>query len=612
MWRYLKRLIIGRPLKSTDESGQSLTIFKGLALLSSDALSSVAYGTEQITAVLITLSTAALMYQMWVALLVLILLAAITLSYRQIIYAYPSGGGAYVVARSNWGEGAGLVAGGSLLVDYMLTVAVSTTSGTEAITSAIPSLYHYQVPIAILIVLFIMVLNLRGMRDSASFLVLPVYLFILMIILMIIVGGYNILTGKITYHAAAPITASVKGMTLLMFFKAFSAGSASLTGVEAISNAVPNFKQPNRKNASNTLALMAIILAIFFGSITFLSYYMGIIPNAKDTVLSQIGTGVFGHGFFYYMLQLATALILAVAANTGFSAFPILAYNMAKDKYLPHAYLDKGDRLGYSNGIISLAIGAIVLIWIFNGKTNLLIPLYAVGVFVPFTLSQSGMIVHWLHHKEGFWPGKMFINLIGAGISVMLVLFLFALHFKEVWPYLIIMPLILYMFYRVHNHYQQVARQLRVHNKNESVQIREYEGSTVIVLVGNVTQVTRQAISYANSIADQVVAVHVSFASDPDKENKIENQFKSEYPDIRFVNIHTSYRSLNDPVLRFCDVMARKDDDINYSTTVLVPQFVPRKPWQQVLHNQTGVRLRAALNSRQNIIVSTYNYHLSN
>ncbi|WP_429970641.1 APC family permease [Fructilactobacillus sp. Tb1] len=610
MWRYLKRLIIGRPLKSTDESGQSLTKFKGLALLSSDALSSVAYGTEQITAVLITLSTAALMYQMWAALLVLVLLAAITLSYRQIIYAYPSGGGAYVVARTNWGETTGLVAGGSLLVDYMLTVAVSTTSGTEAITSAIPALYNYQVPIAIAIVIAIMILNLRGMKDSAAFLVIPVYLFIFMIVFMIGLGAYNIATGKIPYHAAAPLNASVQGMTLVLFFKAFSSGSASLTGVEAISNAVPNFKKPKRKNAANTLALMAIILAAFFAGITFLSYYMGIIPGEKDTVLSQIGIGVFGHGVLYYVLQMSTALILAVAANTGFSAFPILAYNMAKDKYLPHAYLDKGDRLGYSNGIISLAIGAIILIAIFNGKTNLLIPLYAVGVFVPFTLSQSGMIVHWLREREGFWPGKILINFVGAFISLGLVLFLFALHFKDVWPYLVIMPLILTMFYKIHRHYVGVAKQLRVENMFEKQEQRHFVGSTVLVLVGNVTQVTREALSYAQSIGDEVVAVHVSMDSNPEHEKKNEEKFKAEYPDIRFVNIHTSYRSINEPVLRFCDVVARKDDARDYSTTVLVPQFVPKSHWQHVLHNQTGLRLRAALNSRQNIIVSTFNYHL--
>ena len=424
MWRYLKRVLIGKPLKTMDEGGQALTKFKALALLSSDALSSVAYGTEQITTVLITLSAAALMYQLWVAALVLILLFAITLSYQQIIHAYPSGGGAYVVASTNWGQSAGLVAGGSLLVDYMLTVAVSTTSGTEAITSAIPALSPYSVLISVLIVIGIMLLNLRGMRESAAFLTGPVYFFILMIFIMIGVGFYNIVTGNITFHASARLGGSVSGMTLLLFLRAFSSGSSSLTGVEALSNAVPNFKKPKSHNAAATLAIMATILAIFFGGITFLSYYMGVRPQAGQTVLSQIASGVFGHGAIYYLLQLSTALILAVAANTGFSAFPILAYNLAKDKFLPHAYLDRGDRLGYSNGIISLAVGAIVLIFIFHGQTTLLIPLYAIGVFVPFILSQSGMIIHWFRTREGFWMGKAFINFIGALISLTLVLIL--------------------------------------------------------------------------------------------------------------------------------------------------------------------------------------------
>lgn len=417
MWRYLKRLLIGKPLKTTDEGGQALTKFKALALLSSDALSSVAYGTEQITTVLITLSAAALMYQLWVAALVLVLLFAITLSYQQIIHAYPSGGGAYVVATTNWGQSAGLVAGGSLLVDYMLTVAVSVTSGTDAIISAVPALRAHTVGISIILVLGIMALNLRGMRESASFLTLPVYFFIFMIFIMIGWGLFGILTGRVVYHAASAIGAPVQGMTLVLFFRAFSSGSSSLTGVEAISNAVPNFHKPKSHNASATLAIMASILAFFFGGITFLSYYLGIRPMADNTVLSQIGQAIFGHGVIYYLLQLATAAILAVAANTGFSAFPILAYNMAKDKFLPHAYLDRGDRLGYSNGIISLAVGAIFLIIIFHGKTSLLIPLYAVGVFVPFTLSQSGMIRHWFRVREGKWGLKAIINFVGAFIS---------------------------------------------------------------------------------------------------------------------------------------------------------------------------------------------------
>ena len=609
MWRYLKRLLIGQPLKTADEGGQSLTKFKALALLSSDALSSVAYGTEQITTVLFALSAAATWYAMPAAGIVLILLFAITMSYRQIIHAYPSGGGAYVVATKNWGTGAGLVAGGSLLVDYMLTVAVSVTAGTEAITSAVPFLRAHSVAISVVIVLFIMTLNLRGMRESASFLTVPVYFFVVMIVGMVVWGLFNIATGNLAYHAPAKIGASVPGMTLLLFLKAFSAGSSSLTGVEAISNAVPNFKGPKRKNAANTLAIMSLILASFFAGITFLSYYLGVMPNPDQTVLSQIGALVFGKGIFYYLLQLATAMILAVAANTGFSAFPMLAYNMAKDKFMPHLFMDKGDRLGYSNGIIFLAVGAIALIFIFHGQTNLLIPLYAVGVFVPFTLSQSGMIIHWFRERGKNWVLNASFNLLGALISLALVIFLFWLHFDNVWPYLVIMPFLLFMFYKVHDHYVKIAAQLRL-TMDEQAQFHKYDGSTVIVLVSSVTHVTTGAINYARSIGDYVIAMHVSFDTNPKKEHETAKEFKQAFPDVRFVDLHSSYRSVTKPVLRFTDVIAKNAANRNYSVTVLVPQFVPKKPWQNILHNQTALQLRRALNLHENVIVSTYSYHL--
>lgn len=608
MWRYLKRLLIGRPLKTTDAGGQSLTKFKALALLSSDALSSVAYGTEQITTVLFVLSAAATWYALPAVGIVLILLFAITMSYRQIINAYPSGGGAYVVATKNWGTSIGLIAGGSLLVDYMLTVAVSVTSGTEAITSAIPLLRPYSIGIAIFIVLFIMTLNLRGMKDSASFLTLPVYTFVIVLLGMLGWGLFNIAAGKLTYHAAAPVGSAVPGMTLILFLRAFSAGSSSLTGVEAISNAVPNFRKPRRKNAANTLAIMAALLGMFLIGVTFLSYYLGVMPNPDETVLSQIGSAVFGKGIFYYLLQFSTALILAVAANTGFSAFPILAYNLAKDKFMPHMYMDKGDRLAYSNGVISLAVGAIVLILIFHGQTSLLIPLYAVGVFVPFTLSQSGMIIHWLRERGHNWVLNSLVNLLGAAISLALVVFLFWLHFSNVWPYLIIMLVLLAGFYKIHAHYTMVASQLRLNN--EQAQLHDYSGATVIVLVSSVTHVTTGAINYARSIGDYVIAMHVSFDTNPKKEHETAKEFKDSFPDVRFVDLHSSYRSVAGPVLRFCDVIAKDSAKKNYSTTVLVPQFVPRKPWQNILHNQTSLRLRAVLNSRENIIVSTYSYHL--
>lgn len=459
----------------------------------------------------------------------------------------------------------------------MLTVAVSTTSGTEAITSAIPALYKFSVPNSIIIVLLIMMLNLRGMSESANFLTVPVYSFIIMISVMLVWGVYNILTGHIQYQATADIGTPVAGMSMVLFIRAFSAGSSSLTGVEAISNAVPNFKSPKRRNAATTLTIMSLILATFFAGITFLSHYLGIIPNPHATVLSQIGGKVFGgHGFGFYLLQLTTAMILAVAANTGFSAFPILAYNMAKDKYMPHAFMDRGDRLGYSNGIISLAVGAIIMILLFHGKTNKLIPLYAVGVFVPFTLSQSGIIIHWFRHKEGLWLGKSFINFVGALISFCLVIFLFWQHFSNVWPYLIIMPVLLFMFHKIHNHYVSVAKQLRVAEKTK-VQLHDYDGSTVIVLVGNVTRVTRGAVNYARLIGDYVIAMHVSFDENKEKEHKTANEFKAEYPDVRFVDLHTSYRSIAKPTLRFVDEIAKKAAERNYSVTVMVPQFVPKK-----------------------------------
>lgn len=610
MWRYIKRVLIGKPLKTLDEGQTHLTKFKALAMLSSDAISSVAYGPEQITTVLVTLSAMAMWYSIPIAAIVLLLLLAITLSYQQIIHAYPSGGGAYVVATKNWGSNGGLFAGGSLLVDYMLTVAVSTTSGVEAITSAIPALYRFSVPIAIIIVLLIMFMNLRGMSESANFLTIPVYFFVIMISVMIIWGAYSIITGQVHYQAPADYGTPVTGMTFVLFVRAFSAGSSSLTGVEAVSNAVPNFNKPKEKNASVTLAIMSAILAAFFIAIIFYGFYFGIVPNKRTTVLSQIGLAIFGgHGLGFYLLQLSTAMILAVAANTGFSAFPILAFNMAKDKYMPHAFMDRGDRLGYSNGIISLAVGAIILILIFHGQTNMLIPLYAVGVFVPFTLSQSGMIIHWFRERQGLWPFKAFINLVGALISLALVLALFWQHFGNVWPYLIIMPLLLCMFHATHRHYVKVAKQLRVAEKTK-VQLHDYDGATVIVLVGNVTRVTRGAINYARSIGDYVIAMHVSFDENPGKEHKTANEFKAEFPDVRFVDIHSSYRSIAKPTLRFVDVIAKRAAARNYSTTVLVPQFIPKHPWQLALHNQTSVRLRTVLNSRQNIVVASYNYHL--
>ena len=603
---YLKRLLVGKPLKSAENDDQNLSRFSALALLSSDALSSIAYGTEQIVVVLITLSAAAIWYSLPIAAFVIILLVSLTLSYRQIIHAYPHGGGAYVVSSENLGKNAGLVAGGSLLIDYMLTVAVSVSAGAEAITSAIPALYGHQVIISVVIVLLIMLLNLRGLRESASFLVVPVYAFIAVISLLIVVGLFKILTGQQPLNATAIPGAVVPGISIALVLRAFSSGSSSLTGVEAISNAVPFFKKPRAKNAAGTLAIMATILGFFFVGITFINYWYGIVTEAEVTVLSQIGKAVFGQGFFFYALQFTTALILAVAANTGFSAFPVLAYNLAKDKFMPHMYQDRGDRLGYSNGIMTLAAGSVILLIIFQGSTERLIPLYSIGVFIPFALSQTGMVVKW--RKEGAgWLKKSLANIVGAAISYGIIAILFAYRLGDIWPFFIIMPILLFVFYKIHDHYQKVAEQLRL---KEDVSLHTYDGNTVVVLVGNVTKVNVGALNYARSIGDYVVAMHVSLDEDVKKEQEIQAEFKEHFPDVRLSIVHSSYRSIENPIIRYVDLISKNAKKHNYTTTVIIPQFVPKRPWQNILHNQTSLRLRLRLSWRQNIIVSTYSYQL--
>ncbi|HAP4194352.1 TPA: APC family permease [Enterococcus faecalis] len=602
----LKRLFIGKPLKSAENDEHKLSRFAALALLSSDALSSIAYGTEQIVVVLVTLSAAAIWYSLPIAAFVIILLISLTLTYRQIIHAYPHGGGAYVVSSENLGRNAGLLAGGSLLVDYMLTVAVSVSAGAEAIISAIPALYGHQVAISIGIVILITLMNLRGLRESASFLMLPVYSFIAIITLLIVVGLFKIVTGAQPLNATALPGAVVPGISIALVLRAFSSGSSSLTGVEAISNAVPFFKKPRAKNAAGTLALMATILGFFFVGITFINYWYGIVPKEEVTVLSQIGKAVFGQNILYYLLQFATALILAVAANTGFSAFPVLAYNLAKDKFMPHMYMDRGDRLGYSNGILTLAAGSIVLLLIFQGSTERLIPLYSIGVFIPFALSQSGMVVKWRKETKNWLP-KSIANIVGAFISFAIIAILFIYRLGDIWPFFIIMPVLIYAFYRVNTHYKNVAEQLRL---EDGAQLHEFDGNTVIVLVGNVTKANVGALNYARSIGDYVVAMHVSMDENVEKEKEIQEEFKKHFPDVRLSIVHSSYRSLQNPILRYVDLVSKNATKHNYSTTVLVPQFVPNKRWQNILHNQTSLRLRIRLAWRENIIVATYSYHL--
>nr|WP_191566003.1 APC family permease [Metabacillus idriensis] len=591
MLSMLKRIIIGAPLKSTELGEQKLNKKKALAILSSDALSSVAYGPEQILLVLVTVSAVAFWYSIPIAVGVVFLLTALILSYRQIIYAYPHGGGAYDVSKENLGENAGLIAGGSLLVDYILTVAVSVSAGTDAITSALPGLHDYNVMIASILVVFITILNLRGITESASILAYPVYLFVLALFILIGVGIFKIITGDVSPDLHAPIGTPVAGISLFLLLRAFASGSSALTGVEAISNAIPNFKDPGPKNAVRTLMAMGLLLAILFSGIVFLAYYFGIAPKHEETVVSQIAAETFGRNFMYYFIQGTTAMILVLAANTGYSAFPLLAFNLAKDKYIARMFTMRGDRLGYSNGIITLGVTSILLIVIFKGQTEQLIPLYAVGVFIPFTLSQTGMLVKWLREKPKGWPVKLAINLTGALISFLVMMMFFITKFSQVWAVLIFLPLIVLGFHRIKKHYVAVGDQLRL---TTCEPIKPIEGNVIIVPVAGMTHVVENSLNYAKSLsADQIIAVYVSFERVDEK--IFEDKWNKWQPDIRLVTLQSYYRSIIQPLTKFIDTVEHKASESNYRVTVLIPQFIPKKSWHNILHNQSSILIRTFL-----------------
>jgi amino acid transporter len=602
----LKRFLIGRPLKSNELGEQKLNKTKALAILSSDALSSVAYGPEQILIVLVTIGAAAFWYSIPIAVGVLILLTALILSYRQIIFAYPHGGGAYVVSKNNLGVNSGLIAGGSLLVDYILTVAVSVSAGTDAITSAFPTLHAFNVEIAIVFVILLTILNLRGVTESASILAYPVYLFVLALFILIVVGVYNILSGGVSPELHTPIGTPIAGISLFILLRAFASGSSALTGVEAISNAIPNFKSPAPNNASKTLMLMGALLAILFSGIIYLAYYYGVTPKVEVTVVSQIAEETFGRNFMYFFIQGTTALILILAANTGYSAFPLLAVNLAKDKFIPRMFLVRGDRLGYSNGIIILGVTSILLIIAFHAETEHLIPLYAVGVFIPFTLSQTGMIVKWMREKPQGWLPKLIVNAIGAIISFIVTLMFFLTKFPQVWPVLVFLPIILFVFYRIRKHYEAVGDQLRLTTCEPSMPI---EGNVIIVPVAGMTNVVENSINYAKSLKpDQIIAVYVSFEREDEK--KFEEKWKKWQPDVRLVTLHSHYRSIINPLTKFVDIVEHKASESNYRVTVVIPQFIPKKGWHNILHNQSSLLIRAFLLYRRNVIITTVPYHL--
>ena len=602
----LKRLILGEPLSNQMLHNERIPKWKALAVLSSDALSSVAYATEEILIPLAAFSAAAVVWSLPIALGIVALLVVVTISYRQTIDAYPSGGGAYIVAKENLGTYAGLVAGASLLIDYILTVAVSVASGMENLGAAFPLIAAHKEGFGALVIIIIMLLNLRGLRESASVFALPTYLFIFSFLLMIGKGAWMAFTGV---HPAAPLPlahSDFTGVPLFLVLHAFASGCSALTGVEAISNGIPMFKDPAQKNAKATMFWMALILAILFLGLTGLSHQFGLVPKPGQTSVSLVAGAVFGQTWAYYLVQAATALILVLAANTSYADFPRLSSLLARDRFLPRQLASVGDRLVFSNGILGLSAAAILLLVLFEGDTHHLIPLYAIGVFLSFTLSQSGMILHHLRERAHGWRISLAFNALGALTTALVLVVIASMKFADgAWVVMLLIPMVVFVFRRINVHYLAVGIELSLQGVAPPKHLDPIK-HTVIVPVSGMHRGVIPALRYALSISDDVRACYVELDDEATERMKAEwNKWAHEVP---FVTLKSPYRSVIRPLLEYIeDVEQTTHGDM---ITVIVPEFVTMKWWHQILHNQTAFLIRAALLFKRGKVVTSVRYHL--
>ncbi len=605
----LRRLLIGSPLATAQLKHERLTKVKALAVFASDALSSTAYATEEILLVLILAGSGAVGLAWPIALGIATLLAIVAFSYYQTIHAYPGGGGAYIVAHDNLGQMPGLVAAAAILTDYVLTVAVSISAGVAAITSAFHALYPYRVLIGLFLIAVITILNLRGVRESGTIFAIPTYFFVTMTLGMLGVGLYRWVAAgmppaappRIDYPATHPLT-------LFIILRAFSSGCAALTGVEAIADGVPVFKPPESKNAGQTLIAMASLLITMFLGITFLSHQFGIVPDERthETVISQLGRTAFGSGTpLYFLFQAATMLILVLAANTAFADFPRLSYFLARDRYMPNQFALLGDRLVFSNGILALALAASTLLVVFHGETTRLIPLYAVGVFLSFTLSQSGMVARRLRQRGSYWWLKALISGFGATVTAaVLIVFIVTKFIYGAWIVILWIPLFIGFFLAVHHHYRDVAAQLSLEAFGSPPPVRRHR---VIVPIAGVHRAVIAALNYARSLSDDVTAVYVE--TDPNETPKIRRKWEEWGDGIPLVVLPSPYRSIVGPLVEYVDRIddRRRRDQV---VTIVLPQFVPAKWWHHLLHNQTAWLIHLAFLFRREVMVTHVPFHL--
>ena len=608
LWWKFKHLLIGAPIPTIRESQERLTKLKALAVLSSDALSSVAYATEAGMRVLLLAGVAALSLTLPISVAVALLLIIVAVSYQQTIEAYPSGGGSYIVAHENLGVIPGLTAAASLLVDYVLTVAVSIAAGILALVSAFPELAPYQLDMSVAAVVVVALLNLRGVRESGTIFAIPTYVFVFSILALIAMGLFRLFFGGIAYQPG-PVgpTTGTQDLTLFLVLSAFAKSCSAMTGTEAISNVVPVFQKPEPKNARITLGWMAALLGTMFIGISFLATHIGLVPSPDEnqTVLSQLTHLVVGDSWYYYLVQFSTTLILMLAANTSFNSFPTLLYIMARDRYVPRWFGLRGDRLVYSTGIVALALFSILLLVSFGSSVDGLLNLYAIGVFTGFTLSQSGMVRHWLNGSEPNRRRKAFVNGVGAVATALVTLIIAITKFAEgAWIVIVIVPILISIFLWIHRHYWSVSRQLR------TKVIVKPRGTAPLVLVPipNLNLVTRQALAFAQDLSNRVVAVHVT--SDLKEAEALRSQWHEVVGDnVSLVIVESPYRLLLPPLLAYVDALRDTHPDDNL--LVVLPEFVPKHWWENILHNQTALRLKAALLYRPGVMVTSYPYQLA-
>lgn len=612
----LKRLLVGRPLATTEQEHQRIPKVIALAVFSSGAISSTAYATEEIlfvTAVGASSLMLGLETLIPIAIAVALLLAIVAFSYRQTIFAYPSGGGSYVVSRENLGENPSLVAAASLLVDYILTVAVSISAGVAAISSipAFSDVAKHRVLVGIFLIVLITLANLRGIKESGRLFAAPTYLYIVMISALIIYGLVRAFILKdisnVPFDQKAFDGTLESGGTLGLFLilKGFSSGAVALTGVEAISNGVPAFKKPESKNAAATLVWMAVILGTLFMGISILAHHLQPYPSHDTTVLAQLGIQVFGQGAVFFVLQIATALILTLAANTAYADFPRLASIIAFDEYLPHQMRNRGDRLVFSNGVLILATAAIVLIVAFGGVTTALIPLYAVGVFMSFTLSQAGMVRHHQKQREENWRRHAIMNGVGSVATLIVLVIVATTKFTSgAWVPLVLIPLIILMFKSIRRHYLRVDRALEANLTAGMIRPRR---NTVVVLVGNVHGGAVQALSYAKSLNPNYL-VAVRLVEGDEEADEVQKVWLDAGFDIPLETVYSPYRELRRPLLEFLDRLDEQYENDN--VTVIIPEFVVSHWWENILHNQSALRIKRWLLFRRGTMVTSVPYHI--